>query len=614
MLGDLQRQPQPRALEEPRRERVEELAARVAVRRRRLAEAEVRRDELDVGAGARERGRELVVVGRRERRRICQDDPHPTVGYAACRSSSARGTSSTATPLPPRAPRRSSARWSSSSPPTSPDVVCLQEVPVWALPHLERWSGMQAVGAVARAAAARERRARPLAHGAATTASSARRSRARRTRSSSRRGLERRRRAHARRERASGERRVCHGVRLDGVGRRRELPRHGRRDGRRAVPRASPTSSTDADERRSSPATRTCGRASGAPTSCCASLGFSEPLPASIDQILVRGLPSTPPAAWPRRPAPRRRPAPLRSRAGRTHRRMTFEEARAQFPVLERYAYLNAGTNGPLARATVDALVEQAQRDLARGPEQQGVLRADARAARGGAARASPRVLGVDAERIALVESTTRGCATVLAGLGLTGEDEVITTDQEHFGLTGPLYATGARVVIVEADEDAILGAITPRTRLIATSHVLWTTGRRLDLHRAEAGERRCRCSSTARSRRARSRSTSASSTSTPSRRRSGSARPDPVGRALRARSGARARQVAVVLLAGVVRALGRVRAEGRARRASTPAGSACRRSSGSSPRSARIRSGATSARRRWRRAAASCSSRTSRS
>jgi L-cysteine/cystine lyase len=60
----------------------------------------------------------------------------------------------------------------------------------------------------------------------------------------------------------------------------------------------------------------------------------------------------------------------------------------------------------------------------------------------------------------------------------------VITTDQEHFGLTGPLYATGARVVMAEADEDALLAAVTPRTRLIATSHVLWTTGRRLDIHR----------------------------------------------------------------------------------------------------------------------------------
>jgi len=31
-----------------------------------------------------------------------------------------------------------------------PDVVCLQELPVWALGHLERWSGMHAIGAVAR--------------------------------------------------------------------------------------------------------------------------------------------------------------------------------------------------------------------------------------------------------------------------------------------------------------------------------------------------------------------------------------------------------------------------------------------------------------------------------
>jgi endonuclease/exonuclease/phosphatase family metal-dependent hydrolase len=30
-----------------------------------------------------------------------------------------------------------------------PDVVCLQEVPVWALGRLESWSGMQSVGAVA---------------------------------------------------------------------------------------------------------------------------------------------------------------------------------------------------------------------------------------------------------------------------------------------------------------------------------------------------------------------------------------------------------------------------------------------------------------------------------
>ena len=32
----------------------------------------------------------------------------------------------------------------------APGVLCLQELPVWALGHLERWSGMQAIGDVAR--------------------------------------------------------------------------------------------------------------------------------------------------------------------------------------------------------------------------------------------------------------------------------------------------------------------------------------------------------------------------------------------------------------------------------------------------------------------------------
>src|SRR5204862_532541 len=137
----------------------------------------------------------------------------------------------------------------------------------------------------------------------------------------------------------------------------------------------------------------------------------------------------------------------------------TFDEARPQFPVLERTAYLNAGTNGPLAGATVAALLAQAERDLREGRsgkayfEQMLALREQAR-------QGFADVLGVEPSHIALVESTTRGCTVVLTGFGLTAEDEVVTTDQEHFGLIGPLHASGARVVLAEADEDAILGAL----------------------------------------------------------------------------------------------------------------------------------------------------------
>ena len=46
---------------------------------------------------------------------------------------------------------------------------------------------------------------------------------------------------------------------------------------------------------------------------------------------------------------------------------MTYEEARAQFPVLDRYAYLQAGSVGPLARGTIDAMRAAEEDGLANG-------------------------------------------------------------------------------------------------------------------------------------------------------------------------------------------------------------------------------------------------------
>lgn len=166
---------------------------------------------------------------------------------------------------------------------------------------------------------------------------------------------------------------------------------------------------------------------------------------------------------------------------------MTFEEARAQYPVFERRAYLNAGTNGPLARQTTEAMIERDLLDLAEGRSSASYfatmlgLREEARVR-------LAAVLGADPTLVALVSSTTRACNVVLAGLELTDADEIVTTDSEHFGLLGPLHASGARVRVVAPDEEAILAAVTPRTELVAVSHVLWTTGKRLGLKRLREG------------------------------------------------------------------------------------------------------------------------------
>jgi L-cysteine/cystine lyase len=131
----------------------------------------------------------------------------------------------------------------------------------------------------------------------------------------------------------------------------------------------------------------------------------------------------------------------------------------------------------------VDAAKKRLERDLAEGrsgmPYIEELLELRERIRDGIAA-----VLQVPPELVVLTDSTTRGCQIVVAGLGLGAGDEVVTSNEEHFGLIGPLHASGARVVVAEAEEEALLAAVTTRTRLIAVSHVLWRTGRRLDLAR----------------------------------------------------------------------------------------------------------------------------------
>jgi selenocysteine lyase/cysteine desulfurase len=157
---------------------------------------------------------------------------------------------------------------------------------------------------------------------------------------------------------------------------------------------------------------------------------------------------------------------------------VTFDEARALFPALARIAYLNAGSMGPLATATVDAMRAELDRQLAEGRgglpffEAMLELRTEVRARLAG-------LLGVQPENVALTTSTTESCNVVLSGLDLGPDDEVVTSDSEHFGLLGALQVSGA--AIRTAPEDGIVEAVSERTRLIAISHVSWVSGNSLD-------------------------------------------------------------------------------------------------------------------------------------
>jgi L-cysteine/cystine lyase len=175
---------------------------------------------------------------------------------------------------------------------------------------------------------------------------------------------------------------------------------------------------------------------------------------------------------------------------------VTFEEGRAAFPVLERFAYLNAGSLGPLSRTTLTAMEKRAHFDQEQGRagrawyEDMFTLRARVR-------EQLAALVGAPPDRLALTSSTTDSCNIVLAGLDLGPNDEVVTTDSEHPGLLLALHASGARVRVAEVAAkptaqalETILSCVTPRTRLLALSHVLWTTGQVMPVHelRRESG------------------------------------------------------------------------------------------------------------------------------
>ena len=160
----------------------------------------------------------------------------------------------------------------------APDVVCLQELPVWALPHLENWSGMHATTAVAR---------RPLLPVGARTLTALHHGLLRSAFTGEGDAILTRTAARDLGERVVGStklRRIAHTIELDGVtivnfhidGDRRQFDR--------ALALATERSVVAGDANLVAPVAD----------------GFSRPLAGSIDQILVRGLTLRDgPAAWP---------------------------------------------------------------------------------------------------------------------------------------------------------------------------------------------------------------------------------------------------------------------------------------------------------------------------
>jgi L-cysteine/cystine lyase len=155
---------------------------------------------------------------------------------------------------------------------------------------------------------------------------------------------------------------------------------------------------------------------------------------------------------------------------------------RAHFPVLERVAYLNAGTEGPLPQRAADAVRERLASELTAGRSGKAYVET-VRGLAGELREGYARVLGADPADVALTGSTTDGVNTVLAGLSVRPGDEIVTSDEEHPGLLAPLgrLTRVAGVTVTVAPFAQIADAVTSSTRLVACSHVSWVSGQVVD-------------------------------------------------------------------------------------------------------------------------------------
>jgi L-cysteine/cystine lyase len=161
---------------------------------------------------------------------------------------------------------------------------------------------------------------------------------------------------------------------------------------------------------------------------------------------------------------------------------------RDEFPVLDRIAYLNAGTDGPVphraAAAAAASIAAQAETGRAGKSHFEGVMET-----RNALRQHAAWLMGCPDGEVAITHSTTDGMNLVLRGMRLGRGDQVVTSDEEHPGLIAPLAALQAEngIEVVYAPFAEVANAVTPNTKLVAVSHISWINGQVVDIEALKA-------------------------------------------------------------------------------------------------------------------------------
>ena len=162
-------------------------------------------------------------------------------------------------------------------------------------------------------------------------------------------------------------------------------------------------------------------------------------------------------------------------------------------PALLNKTYFNYGGQGPLPTPSLEAIQTSWRRIQELGPFTTDVwpfIGAEVSSTR----RRLAQLCGVAPHRLALSENVTSGCVLPLWGLPFVAGDRLLISDCEHPGVVAACVELARREDLVidtlpvqqlRGDQpstdagvmDALEQGLTPRTRLVVLSHLLWNTG-----------------------------------------------------------------------------------------------------------------------------------------
>ena len=162
-------------------------------------------------------------------------------------------------------------------------------------------------------------------------------------------------------------------------------------------------------------------------------------------------------------------------------------------PALQNKTYFNYGGQGPLPSPSLEAITASWSRVQELGPFTANVwpyIAAEVNSTR----RLLAQYCGVPPHRLALTENVTSGCVLPLWGLPFAEGDRLLIGDCEHPGVVSACVELARRqnlaidvlpVKHLRGDQsqcdasvvEAMAQTLTPRTRLVVLSHLLWNTG-----------------------------------------------------------------------------------------------------------------------------------------